>query len=238
VNTVIEIDPAEGHTIKSIDHMLSELRLQTVSMGGLVINQASMAARALINADSAAAMHVLTREPEVNRLERRIDRDAFQLIALHQPVAGDLRLVRGITRIIHELERVGDESKKIAAFALRTIDGSPQGPILTVTPYLRHMNELSARMLRDAVRALDESNEALAGSVATSDVELDDEFTTALRRVFTLVMEGEPYLRATIDTVFALKGVERIGDHAKNIAEQVLFILGRDNKFESERVEP
>ncbi len=231
MNTATISDPVEGHIIKSLDHMLSELRLQTVSMGGLVIDQVSTAARSLLTAEALAATQVLAREYEVNKLERHIDRDAFQLIALHQPMAGDLRLVRGITRIIHELERVGDEAKKIAAFALRTINGSPQGPISTVAPYLRHMTDLSARMLREAVRALDESDYQLASTVAACDVELDDEFSAALRRVFTLVMEGEPYLRATIDTVFALKGIERIGDHAKNIAEQVIFILGREQEL-------
>ena len=230
MNTVIISDPVEGHTIKSLDHTLSELRLQTVSMGGLVIDQVSTAVRALLAADSAAALQVQLREYDVNRLERQIDRDAFQLIALHQPVAGDLRLVRAITRIIHELERVGDEAKKIAAFALRVVEGSPQGPVITVAPYLRHMSELSARMLRDSVRALDESDLSLARTVAARDVELDAEFASALRQVFTLVMEGEPYLRATIDTVFALKSVERIGDHAKNIAEQVLLMLGQEHQ--------
>ncbi len=233
MNTVIISDPVEGHTIKSLDHTLSELRLQTVSMGGLVIDQVSTAVRALLAADSVAALQVQLREYDVNRLERQIDRDAFQLIALHQPVAGDLRLVRAITRIIHELERVGDEAKKIAAFALRVVEGSPQGPVITVAPYLRHMSELSARMLRDSVRALDESDLSLARTVAARDVELDAEFASALRQVFTLVMEGEPYLRATIDTVFALKSVERIGDHAKNITEQVILMLGEERQTQS-----
>ena len=80
-------------------------------------------------------------------------------------------------------------------------------------------------MLRNAVRALDETDSELARSVAIRDRELDDEFQRALRQVLTLVMEGEPYMRATIDTVLALKGLERIGDHAKNISEQVLFLI-------------
>lgn len=228
MNTAIDTDPAEGHTIKTQDHALSELRLSTVSMGGLVIDQVSTAVRALLHSDGVIAARVLSREYNVNQLQHDIDRDAFELIALHKPVAGDLRLVRGVTRIIHELERAGDEAKKIAAFAMRIAAGSPQGPIGSVATYLRHMADLSATMLRDAVRSLDESDLHLAKSVAARDIELDGEFSSALRQVFTLVMEGEPYLRATIDTVFALKGLERIGDHAKNTAEQVIFILERD----------
>lgn len=230
MHTVIDSDPAEGHTSRALDHALSELRLSTVSMGGLVIDQVSTAVRALLSADAAAALQVLQRESQVNSLEQRIDRDAFQLIALHQLVAGDLRLVRAIARVIHELERVGDEAKKIAGFAQRIADGTPRGPVGTVAPYLRHMAELSVSMLREAVRALDESELEPARRVTARDAELDEEFASALRKIFTLVMEGEPYLRATIDTVFALKGLERIGDHAKNIAEQVVFILGYEQQ--------
>lgn len=228
MNSAIDTDPTEGHTSRSLDHELSELRLSTVSMGGLVIDQVTTAMRALLNADSNAAQQVLMREVQVDQLEHRIDRDAFRLIALHQSVAGDLRLVRAIARVIHELERAGDEAKKIANFAQRVVEGTPQGPVITVAPYLRHMADLSASMLREAVRALDESELDLARQVTARDAELDEEFASALRKVFTLVMEGEPYLRATIDTVFALKGLERIGDHAKNIAEQVVSILGHN----------
>lgn len=226
MSSIIDSDPTEGHSNKVLDNALAELRLSTVAMGGLVIDQVSTAVRALLDADAAAASLVMARELQVDRLEERIDRDAFQLIALHQLVAGDLRLVRAVTRVIHELERVGDEARKIASFAQRVIDGTPQGPIATIAPYLRHMADLSAAMLRDAVRSLDESDTQRARQVTARDAELDEEFASALRKVFTLVMEGEPYLRATIDTVFALKGLERIGDHAKNIAEQVVLILG------------
>jgi phosphate transport system protein len=229
MNTAADTDPTEGHTSRSLDHALSELRLSTVSMGGLVIDQVTTAMSALLDADSDAAEQVLFRELQVNQLEQRIDRDAFRLIALHQLVAGDLRLVRAVARVIHELERVGDEARKIASFAQRVIAGTPQGPVTTVAPYLRHMAGLSASMLREAVRSLDESDLARAHQVTVRDAELDEEFASALRKVFTLVMEGEPYLRATIDTVFALKGLERIGDHAKNIAEQVVLILGHND---------
>lgn len=225
MNTVVN-DPVEGHTSKTLDHALGELRLQTLSMGGLAIHQVSAAVDALLKGDGAMAARVQVHEKELNRLQQQIDREAIQLIALYQPMAGDLRMVRGIFRIIHELERAGDEAKKIAAFATQVASGGAHGPAPGVTVYLKHMAELSARLLREAMRALDESDLALARSVAARDAELDDEFEAALRKVFTLVMEGEPYLRATIETVFALKGLERIGDHAKNIAEQVLFVLG------------
>src|SRR5882757_1201068 len=110
--------------------------------------------------------------------------------------------------------------KKIARFALRLLSGEPQGPVTYVAHSLRHMADLCADMLRTAVRALDETDIEKARHVIARDVELDEEFGAAIRQLLTLAMEGAPYLRATIDTVFALKGLERIGDHSKNIAEQ------------------
>jgi phosphate transport system protein len=222
-------DPVEGHTAKAFDAALSELRLQLVAMGGLVIDQVSTATRALLDGDSSLAQLVLSREEQVNELERYVDREAFRLIARHQPVAGDLRMAKAASRITVELERAGDEAKKIAKFAARLASGEPLGPVNAVARYLRHMADLTAGMLREAVRALDESNADMAREVSARDAELDSEFDAALRQVLTLVMQDSRYLGATIDTVFALKGLERIGDHAKNIAEQVVFVTSGED---------
>jgi phosphate transport system protein len=217
-------DPIEGHTAKAFDAALAELRLHIVEMGGLVIDQVSSAVRALLEGDAATAQLVLARESQVNELESAVDREAFRVIALHQPVAGDLRMAMAVSRITVELERAGDEAKKIAKFAARLADGEPHGPVTAVARYLRHMAELTTGMLRDAVRALDEADAARAQRVCASDSELDAEFAAALRQLMTVAMQDQRFLSATIDTVFALKGLERIGDHAKNIAEQVVFI--------------
>lgn len=222
-------DPVEGHTAKAFDAALSDLRLQIVAMGGLVIDQVSSAVRALLDGDASVAELVLSREEKVNELERLVDHEAFRLIALHQPMAGDLRMAKAVSRITVELERAGDEAKKIAKFAARVATGEPQGPVLAVARYLRHMAELTTGMLRDAVRSLDESNADMARTVRASDSELDDEFAAALRQIMTLAMQDARFLGATIDTVFALKGLERIGDHAKNIAEQVVFVASGED---------
>ena len=228
-------DPVEGHTDRSFDAALSALRLQIVGMGGLVIDQVSTAVKALLDGDSSLAQLVLSREGKVNELERFVDREAFRLIALHQPMAGDLRMAKAASRITVELERAGDEAKKIAKFAARIATGEPTGPVLAVARYLRHMAELTTGMLRDAVRALDESNDEMARAVRARDSELDDEFAAALRQILTLAMQDARFLGATIDTVFALKGLERIGDHAKNIAEQVVFVASGEDVRHSKR---
>jgi phosphate transport system protein len=185
--------------------------------------------RALLDGDESLAQVVLARESRVNDLERNVDREAFRLIALHQPVAGDLRMAKAVSRMTVELERAGDESKKIARFAARLARGEPSGPVRAVARYLRHMAELSTSMLREAVRAIDESNPEFARRVASRDSELDAEFAAALRQLLTLAMQDQHYLGVTIDTVFALKGLERIGDHAKNIAEQVMFVVSGED---------
>jgi len=229
VSTLAPSDPTEGHTAKAFDAALAELRLQVVAMGGLAIDQVSTAIRALLEGDDALAQMVLSRESRINELERTVDREAFRVIALHQPMASDLRMAKAVSRITVELERVGDEAKKIARFAGRLAQGEPQGPVRAVARYLRHMAELTTSMLREAVRALDESDPELARGVASRDSELDAEFAAALRQLLTLAMQDQKFFSATIDTVFALKGLERIGDHAKNIAEQVMFVASGED---------
>ena len=221
-------DPLEGHTSKVVDQSLSGLRLHAVEMGGLVIDQVSSAVRALIQRDTRLAAVVLSREPMVNAYDTRVDRETLEFIALPPPVANDVRMVRALARTALELERVGDESKKIARFALRSVGSGAHDPVVAVAPYLRHMAELSVTMLRGAVRAFDEGDAQRATEVLARDRELDAEFATALRQLMSVVMQDQHFIQATIDTVFALKGLERIGDHAKNISEQVLYMLGAE----------
>ncbi|HTE43455.1 MAG TPA: phosphate signaling complex protein PhoU, partial [Steroidobacteraceae bacterium] len=190
---IVHSDPVEGHTAKALDTALTEVRLHAVSLGGLVIDQVSMAMRSLLEGDRALADVVIEREDRVNQLERSVDHEAFAFMARYQPMAGDLRLIKAIWRIAVELERAGDEAKKIARFAVRVSGGEPFGPVVAASRYLRHMASLSALMLRNAVRALDETNTVLAQDVAVRDRELDEEFQSGLRQVLTLVMEGEPY---------------------------------------------
>lgn len=223
-------DPSEPHTSRAVDQSVASLRLLALAMGGLVIEQVASSVKALLERDVKLAAVVLSRESIVNEYERRLDEDSLTFIALQQPVANDLRLARALVRIGRELERVGDESKKIARFALTLDHGTENDPVHAVARHLRHMADLSACMLRNAVRACDEIDPALARSVLAQDKELDAEFGSALRQVMSYVLEDHRFLKPTIDTIFALKGLERVGDHAKNVAEQVLYMLGEDKR--------
>jgi phosphate transport system protein len=221
-------DPSEPHTLTGFDHSVGALRMLAVQMGGLVIEQVADSVKAVLERDSVLARRVLEREALVNEYEKRIDRDSLTFMALQHPVANDLRLARAIVRISRELERVGDEAKKIARFALTLADAHNDAPVLAVARRLKHMAALSASMLRAACRAADETDVELARSVQARDSELDSEFEAALREVMSYVMQDSRFVRPTIDTVFALKGLERVGDHATNIAEQVIYMLGAE----------
>jgi phosphate transport system protein len=223
-------DPTDPHTSSSVDQSLSGLRLHALEMGALVIEQVAGAVRSLVENDTSLAHAVLAREARVDDYEKQLDRDSLTFIALQQPVASDLRLARAIVRIGRELERAGDEAKKIARFALTLEKAADGSPVLAVSRQLRHMAALSGSMLRGAVRAADEMDLDMARAVLQRDAELDAEFAAALRLVMSYVLEDNRFLRPTIDTIFALKGLERIGDHASNIAEQVLYMKGEGDR--------
>jgi phosphate transport system protein len=219
---------AHSHTSSAVDHSVASMRLLVVEMGALVIDQVSSSVNSLLDHRLDLAHMVQAREALVNDYDRRLDRDSLTFMALQQPVASDLRLARAIVRIGRELERVGDESKKIARFALAFGDVGANDPVHAVSRHLRHMADLSVSMLRSAVRAADEADGPMARTVIARDRELDAEFAAALRQVMSYVLQDHRFIKPTIDTIFALKGIERIGDHAKNVAEQVLYMLGEE----------
>ena len=216
----------EGHTSRVYDQAMLGLRMHLLEMGGLVLAQVTGAVRALLTADVLLAGDILDREQVVNAYAERVDRAAMALIALHQPVAGDLRTIRALTRAAIDLERVGDEAKKLAYLARDIASGSRVTLSNGVRRPLRVMGQVAAAMLHDAVDALDRMNAESAQSVLARDAELDAEFNGALRLLVTEGMEDARSLAGIADAVLALKGIERIGDHAKNVAEQVAFIAG------------
>jgi phosphate transport system protein len=217
-------EASEGHIFKAYDGALSELRLRAHAMGKLVADQVETAVRALLDSDRKSAELVLFREEQINAYQTDIEAESFRLLAQRAPVASDLRMVLAISRAVTDLERAGDEAKKIARFALASAR-SAGGPSRVMHRPLRHMAELASEAMRVAVDALDRGDARVAHDVARLDRELDQEFEAALRQLMTVAMERTRLLRPIFDTVFALKGLERIGDHAKNVAEHVVFLV-------------
>ena len=218
-------ESAEGHTVKAYDGALAELRQRAHRMGMLVSQQVETAVYALLESDRESAELVLQREQQINAWQSEIEAESFRLLARQAPVASDLRTVLAISRAVTDLERAGDESKKIARFALASAGRGATGPSRVMHRPLRHMAELASESMRVAVDALDRGDAGVAHEVARLDREIDQEFEAALRQLMTVAMERTRLLKPVFDTVFALKSLERIGDHAKNVAEHVVFLV-------------
>ncbi len=228
----------EGHTVKGYDVDLAGLRLRLLEMGGLVLDQVQRAVNALVNGDEALAHSVLTREDEVNAYDLRIDEDSIALIARRQPMGSDLRAIISIARAVSDLERIGDEAKKIAHAVVRG-DGkrSSTRPSPQLARDARHMGRFALEMLRAALDAFDRMDAVAGVEVVRRDQDLNAEFQAALRRLLTQVMEDPRRLHAMLDAVTVLKSLERVGDHAKNIARYVLYLVeGRDVRHEDTAV--
>ncbi|HKE45946.1 MAG TPA: phosphate signaling complex protein PhoU [Steroidobacteraceae bacterium] len=227
----------EGHTVKGYDVDLAGLRLGLLEMGGLVLDQVQRAVNALANGDEALARSVLTREDEVNAYDVRIDEDSVTLIARRQPMGSDLRAIISIARAVSDLERIGDEAKKIAHAVVRGDGKRSTRPSPQLARDARHMARFALEMLRDALDAFDRMDAAAAVDVVRRDLELNAEFQAALRRLLTQVMEDPRRLPAMLDAVAVLKSLERVGDHAKNIGRYVLYLVeGRDVRHEDTAV--
>ena len=219
----------EGHTVRGYDVDLAGLRLGLLEMGGLVLDQVHRAVNALVNGDEALARSVLTREEEVDTYDIRIDEDCVALIARRQPMGSDLRAIISIARAVSDLERIGDEARKIAHAILRGDRKRSTRPSPQLARDARHLARIAQEMLRDALDTFDRMDPHAAVEVVRRDLELNAEFQAALRRLLTHVMEDPRRLPAMLDAVAALKSLERVGDHSKNIARYVLYLVeGRD----------
>ena len=227
----------EGHTVKGYDVDLAGLRIKLLEMGGLVLDQVQSAVAALAGADENAARAVLAREQEVNHYDLAIDEDSITLIARRQPMGSDLRAIISIARVVTDLERVGDEAKKIAYTILSAKDTRSKRLSAQLTRDARHMARFACGMLRDALDAFDRMDAARSVEVARRDAELNAEFQGAVRRLVTQVMEDPRRLAAVLDAMTVLKALEHVGDHAKNIARHVLYLVeGRDVRHEDTAV--
>jgi phosphate transport system protein len=219
----------EGHTVRRYDGELAGLRLLMLEMGGLVLDQVRRAASAFDREDLAAARSVIARDHAVNSYDLRIDEASLKLLALRQPVAGDLRVIMSISKAVADLERIGDEAAKIARMTLRLYSRGGSAPRRALLHDVRAMASLATKMLGDVLRAFDEMDVGAAVLVAAGDADLDREFRAASRRLSTYVMEDSRQLGHTINALTVVKALERIGDHAKNIAEHIVFLVtGQD----------
>ena len=225
------------HLSSQFDEDLGRLRSNVLQMGGLVETQVMAAIEAYKTGDMTRVKHIIEAEHTVNDLEKAIDDDCAHLIARRQPAASDLRLVFGIIKIVTDLERVGDEAKKIAK-GIRRICEAGQVP----SDYgagVRHIAEAALGMVRESLDAFARLDSSLAEAVIRADVDVDTEFKSIVRQLITHMMEDQRTITTSIDILSIARAVERIGDHAKNIAEHVVFIVdGRDIRHQGKDKKP
>jgi phosphate transport system protein len=195
-------------------------------MGGLVERQIEDALIAIIDADSQRADEVIAREKQVNGLELSVDEEATRILVRRQPAASDLRLVLVITKAVGDLERIGDESKKIAKLALKLTE---EGPAPRGYFELRHIGAAVREMLHDALDAFTRLDVDAALEVVRRDKTVDQEYRSATRELMTYMMEDPRSISRVMNIMWALRSLERIGDHARNVAEYVFYMVkGKD----------
>jgi phosphate transport system protein len=216
------------HISKQFDQDLEAIRSRMMQMGGLVESHIRSAIAAYVEGDPELAAQVIAGDAKVNELELAIDGDLGQIIVRRQPAASDLRLILAAIKIVTDLERIGDEATKIARMAQEVQANrlSRQGPRLAA---LTHLSEIAIGMVRRSLDAFARLDAAAAARVAGEDAAIDEEFRAILRQLLTFMMEDPRTITSSIQLVWAAKAFERIGDHAKNIAEYVIYIVkGRD----------
>lgn len=218
----------EGHTVRGFDGDILHLRMQVLEMGGLAIDQVGRAVAALVSADDGDARAVIERGERVAAYAAEIDDQIVGLIARRQPVASDLRLILVTGKVATDLERVGSAARKISRLSLRLNARDADARLTHFHHDVRKMARLATGMLRDALDCLDRMDVAGATAVVRRDDEIDREFQLAMRDLVTYVMEDQRLIAAAIETLFVIKSLERIGDHARNIAAAVPKLVRPD----------
>jgi len=215
------------HSSKQYDQELEGIRSKVLLMGGMVETQFDEALNCFRVGNCQLADKVMTDDQAVNQLEVQLDDACSHLIVRRQPAANDLRTVMATIKVITDLERIGDEAAKIA----RTAKNMHERGTVSFNHYdiVRTISRNTADMLHDALDAFARLDGKAALQIIARDDEVDFEFRTILRNMITFMMEDPRTISSALDTLWVAKAIERIGDHAKNIAEYVIYVAeGRD----------
>lgn len=221
------------HLSSQFDEDLGRLRTHVLQMGGLVETQVSAAIEAYSSGEIASVKTIVETDRRINELEKAIDDDCAHIIAKRQPAASDLRLVLGISKIVTDLERAGDEAKKIAKGVRRIYEAGHMPSQYGIG--IRHLAEAALMMVRQSLDAFARVDPVQSKAVIRADSDVDTEFKSIIRQLITHMMEDPRTITTSIEIISIARAIERIGDHAKNVAEQVVFVVeGRDIRHDKE----
>lgn len=214
---------SDKHISSQFDAELNSISTHVLEMGGLVEAQLHQAVYALTHLSRETADKVLENETRVNQYEVLIDHEIISTIGRRQPTARDLRFLMAISRTTQNLERAGDEVARIARMVISIIDsGSPRA---LPSSELKVAADMAATVLRKTLDAFARLDTAIALEIIKGDNELDDEYDGFLRKLITYMMEDPRTISPSLNLLFLAKAIERIGDHGKNIAEQIIFVV-------------
>lgn len=217
----MDINKLDSHIYKPYEEELTQFRARFMQMGGLVEQQLLEATRAIDEVDSGIAEKVLEKESLIDEMEMELDEACTQIIARRQPVASDLRAVLATNRCVNDLERIGDEAQKIAKMAVSLSEGSSTRGYKEV----RHISSAVSKMLNEALDAFARLDVDAALRVMDLDKSIDEDYQSAIRELITFMMEDPRSISRTINILWVLRSLERIGDHAKNICEAIVYIV-------------
>lgn len=223
---VMDITSHTHHISQQYNIELETIRTHLSEMGGMAQRQVNDAIQALIDADVERAEQVVRADIKVNTMEMTIDEECVRILARRQPAASDLRLVIAVTKAITDLERIGDEATKIArqAIAMNKDGLAPRGYI-----EVRHIGNNVARMLQDALDAFARLDMDLALNVVQTDKQVDMEYSTAMRELVTFMIEDPRSITRVLNIMWSLRALERIGDHARNLAQYVIYLVNGED---------
>jgi len=211
----------DQHISRQFNQELEMLRQDVMAMGGVAEEMVRDALVALVNGDTARAQQVIDMDHQVNQMEMEIDEQCTMILARRQPTASDLRLVLAIIRTVNDLERVGDEAEKIARMAVSLADmDRPRGNYHE----LETMGATVRTMLTDALDGFVRMVPEVAVTLVRQDEKVDNEYEGLLRQYYTHLVEDPRNTRRVIDSIWIARSLERIGDHAKNIGEYIIYL--------------